>query len=264
MLQTILAKLRTVEPTAPWGLDVIGIGFVVWFGLFIVGSVVSITFIGADTPFASLLARVITMVSLGVFIGWWKKSDVERDALRLVSDPNSRLPVMFWVLISYGVAVTLDILSFTVTQLFEPPLALRPLLLTHGVSEWVLAVAFALILQPVAEGLLFSGLLYPAFRQLAAGKNNSHVQAGSLSVAAAITSLILCAGAVAMFQWFAYASAVITPQVVWYGLFVPFVSAVWFTGVRAYTGSTRTAIIAQMGFGLFAISKLILIIMGSG
>lgn len=43
----------------------------------------------------------------------------------------------------------------------------------------------------------------------------------------------------------------------WYGIIMPFFIGLFIVGVRAHTGSTRAAIIAHAGFGLFAIAKVL-------
>jgi membrane protease YdiL (CAAX protease family) len=43
----------------------------------------------------------------------------------------------------------------------------------------------------------------------------------------------------------------------WYGQILPFVAGLIFGAVRLYTGSTRAAILAHVGFGLFAIVKML-------
>jgi membrane protease YdiL (CAAX protease family) len=67
--------------------------------------------------------------------------------------------------------------------------------------------------------------------------------------------LVASAALYAVFHALAYPPAPGQPAGYWYGFVLPFVAGVFFGGVRAYTGSTRAAILAHVAFGVFAVLK---------
>jgi membrane protease YdiL (CAAX protease family) len=143
-------------------------------------------------------------------------------------------------------AMTFDLLSQAVTGDFA--LAASELMRFRGVPVgvfgWVIALLFMVVLQPVAEELVFRGVLFPALR----------------FTLGAWWALVMCAGFHAAFHFLAYPPAADDQTVLlWYGLTLPFLDALVITAVRAYTGSTRAAIVAHAAFGLFAVLKVFFI-----
>jgi hypothetical protein len=69
----------------------------------------------------------------------------------------------------------------------------------------------------------------------------------------------MCAGFHAVFHFAAYPPPVTDDNgiLIWFGLILPFLSGLFITGVRAYTGNTRASIVAQAGVGAFVIIKLL-------
>jgi hypothetical protein len=45
---------------------------------------------------------------------------------------------------------------------------------------------------------------------------------------------------------------------VWVSIGTPFLSGLYLTGIRAYTGSTRAVLIAHAGLGLFLVMRTLL------
>ena len=69
--------------------------------------------------------------------------------------------------VTFGCAIGLDLISNAITGGFLPKpelLALNPANL--GIFDWGFAIAFMVIIQPVAEGLVFRGVALPAMRSL--------------------------------------------------------------------------------------------------
>jgi membrane protease YdiL (CAAX protease family) len=141
--------------------------------------------------------------------------------------------------------VALDLLGLAVTREFLPvPELLRLNPNALGVIQWGFAIAFMVLVQPIAEGLIFRGILLPSVRVRLSGWSG-------VWVAAAISGA---------FHFLIYppnynSTSAITP--IWYGLLVPLIQALLFGAVRAASKSTRAAIAAQIAFGLFAIVKLV-------
>jgi membrane protease YdiL (CAAX protease family) len=102
--------------------------------------------------------------------------------------------------------------------------------------SWVLAFLLLVVLQPIAEELVFRGVVYPALR----ANFGAWLGFGMVVVLYALFHLV------------AYAPQ---PPNLWYGFFMPLLVGAVITFTRAYTGSTRAAIIAHAAFGLFALLK---------
>jgi membrane protease YdiL (CAAX protease family) len=96
---------------------------------------------------------------------------------------------------------------------------------------WVLGILVLVVVQPVAEGLVFAGIIYPALSSEL--KDNR----------AAIVATALLYGLL---------NAVLAArQDSWYAFVQPCLMALTVFIVRAYTQSTRMAIVARGAFGVF-------------
>jgi membrane protease YdiL (CAAX protease family) len=163
-------------------------------------------------------------------------------ALRLGS---TGLSTLFVMLAGIGAAIALDVLSLGVTGSFlaAPELAAMVYGARGGLLDWLAALAFMALVQPVTEELVFRGVAFPWLRQSLGGW----------------AGLVITALAYAAFHWLAYPP--LYPETVsllagqWYGLVLPFLAGLFIGAVRAYTGSTRSAIAAHAAFGLFAALK---------
>jgi membrane protease YdiL (CAAX protease family) len=136
------------------------------------------------------------------------------------------------VLLSLGLAWAFDlagaVLRLKGGQVVPPVLdSLRE----PDVFAWLVAALVALIIQPVAESLIFSGILYPALARIF---SDNRVTITMVSLIYMLVSLVLSA---APGQW--------------YMMFQPLFMALVVNSLRAYYQSTRAAILARMAFGLF-------------
>jgi membrane protease YdiL (CAAX protease family) len=102
------------------------------------------------------------------------------------------------------------------------------------VSLWLIAALFSVVLQPVAEGIVFQGVILPRLRA------SFSPYAGILAAAA------LYAG----FYGLVYAAQLQGTTLVWYGILMPFLHGIFLACVRVYTESTRAAMLAQVGVGI--------------
>ncbi len=181
----------------------------------------------------------------------WQTRARDRAALRLGAPTTPLLLIMF---IAFGAAVAIDVIGLALTGQFtaHPELLLVSTLGARALSVGALlpSIAFVVILQPIAEGLLFSGVTQPALRAALGG------WAGLF-----VTALLF-----GVFHFLAYTptfyftGGVVTAPYYWHGLGAPLLAGLVFGAVRILTGSTRAAIAAQIAFGLFALLKLLVVI----
>jgi membrane protease YdiL (CAAX protease family) len=169
-----------------------------------------------------------------------RRSPQDFAALRISTSPNGLLLLL---LLGISVAILFDLISWVAVDNQELTSA-ELLDLNASAMDWggwMVALLFMVLLQPIAEELVFRGVMFPALRV----------------VGGAWTGLLMCAGFQAVFHFMAYPPSPDNQRVLlWYGLILPFLDALFITGVRASTGSTRAAIVAHAALGLFAVLKV--------
>jgi membrane protease YdiL (CAAX protease family) len=234
MIASLIQRISTLEPAPPWSLFAAVNTVFVSLVAVIAGSLLALTLLDGQA-FDTLVAWLIGLTLTIAYVWASRREPEDRAALRL-SETRSRLLIV--LLFSLGMAIAIDALVMVASGQFLPAAELISFYGTSpGILSWILAWILMLIVQPIAEELVFRGVFYPTARHLMG----------------AWGGFIMCVLVYAIFHYVAYSSP-FTP--VWYALVAPLLSGLVITGVRANSGSTRAAIIAHMGFGLFALLKL--------
>ena len=233
MIARILRSLANPEAeTPPWGLfTAVGIPVFLLVAL-ILGSVMILSLLGTS-GLASLLGWIVGSTVAAAYIYAAFRRD--RAALRL-GPTNVRLFVV--LLFAIGMAVLIDLIDLQITGNFLPAPELM-WLTNAGMAGWLAALVFMLVTQPLAEELAFRGVFYPSARRLLGGW----------------PGLLACALAYGLLHFLAYPPPVETH--LWHTFVTPALNGLVISGVRANTRSTRAAIIAHIGFGIFALIKLL-------
>lgn len=235
-----IARLSVVE-TPPWGVATALIAILAAFGALVVGTLVAQAWL-AGTPYVNLAGWLIGALIALLFVLQTRRSPDDRAALRLGAGGP---PLPFVLFVMLGVAFAFDLLSLAVTGAFVPVPELLALVgRAPGLVDWLIAFAFMLLAQPIAEELVFRGVAFPALR----------------AALGAWAGLIVTAMVYAGFHLLAYPPDYVgaTPTTaLWYGLALPLLNGLVISGARAYTGSTRAAIVTHAAFGLFALLKLL-------
>jgi membrane protease YdiL (CAAX protease family) len=262
MFKTLLARIGAHEPELPFSTAAGLSGLVALVvGLLLVGPTVALLIPGLPPNVVLLLGWTLGgLLAIG-FIYIRLKTPIQRAALwaatqpappkgKKASAPAVDLPgltaqeLFFMLLLGVGFAITLDVISGRVTNTFLPEPELRALY-TPGqpipILGWILAAVFMIGVQPLAEELAFRGLLLPALRRLT-GPWPGH---------------LLTALAGAVFHQVAYATPGGDFNAVWFGFIAPLLTNLLFGSIRLHSGSTRAALLAHIGFGLFALVKLV-------
>lgn len=244
--EPLLKRLTRLEPAPPWGGGTVLVMTVSAFLLLIAGSFAALAWLPA-TPEAKLFgwglggAGLIALITLRL-----RNRPEHRAALRL---RPTGTPLPFVLFIAVGFALTLDLLSLVVTGgafLTTPELIGAE---TQGsLVTWVLAVLVLVIIQPISEELVFRGYAFPWLR----------------ASFGAWPGLLLASALSAVFHFLIYPPDYSVTQpglgsfpAIWFGLLLPFLAGLIISSTRAVTGSTRAAIVAHAGFGLFAVLKLL-------
>lgn len=237
MIARTLRSLSNPEAeTPPWGLfTAVGIPVFLLVAL-ILGSVMILSLLGTS-GFASLLGWIVGSAVAAAYI----YATFRRDQAALRLGPTSvRLFVV--LLFAFGMAVLIDLIDVGVTGNFLPAPELMWLVGANaGIAGWLAALLLMLVTQPVAEELAFRGVLYPSMRHLLGGW----------------PGLLVCALAYGLLHLLAYPPPVETH--LWHTFITPALNGLVISGVRANTRSTRAAIVAHIGFGIFALIKLLAI-----
>ncbi|MBI5667081.1 MAG: CPBP family intramembrane metalloprotease [Chloroflexi bacterium] len=252
MLRNLFARIGRLESTPPWGLGAGIASVMAALAALVLGfNLAAVVHCSAPAnaafcqalnfaapPSVWLSGWTIGAVAVLLFVAVTRRTPAERAALRLGGIETS----VFWVLlVSIGLAVTLDLIfiQFAANPI-EPELrSLRqPVVDAAG---WILAFVFMAVAQPVAEELVFRGVLQPALRQ----------------AVGAWPGYLLTSALYALFHLLVYTSG--TPQTndLLYSFLLPLVSGLIFGAVRLMTGSTRAAILSHAAFGLFAVLKVL-------
>jgi membrane protease YdiL (CAAX protease family) len=218
----------------PWSLLTAIIALIAALAALIIGTVIMLSLLG-PTGYAPLLGWILGCGAAAAYI--WSAFRRDRAALR-TGPTQSRLFVV--LLFGLGMAVLIDLIDLGATGNFLPAPELLSLLgADAGIMGWLAAIFLMLVAQPVAEELAFRGVFYPSVRQALGGWG----------------SLLVCAVLYGLFHLVAYSTA--PGDNLWHTFITPALNGLVITGVRANTGSTRAAIIAHAGFGIFALLKLL-------
>jgi membrane protease YdiL (CAAX protease family) len=250
-MAALLRRIRTLETPPPWSL-IGALGAVIAaFALIVIGSTLAGLLFG-QTPFATLAGWSIGALAMALFVNFTRnRTPQERAALGIGALENAPQTLVITLVLSLGIGILLDLLSIAVTGVASPVAELllffggqpgAPVTVPPGakLAAWLIGALLLIVFQPIGEELVFRGVLYPALR------HGLGAWAGFF-----MTALFY-----AVFHLLAYTSQ---PQntlaFLWYALLLPFLDALYLNAVRANTRSTRAAIVAHIGLGLFALLR---------
>ncbi len=234
-------KRLAKEPAPPWSYMA---AFGVLIGMFVavlLGSTL-VEILLEPTSVTLLVGWSIGMaLTIIVVVASRMRSPEEVAALRLRAD-GTRLGVV--AAFALGMAVFFDLVGWVIVG--DRTLASAELLRfdveSVSIFGWLVALIFLVVLQPIAEEMIFRGMMLPA-------------------MVAAIGPGIAFVGVSAFHAIFHFAAYPPPPDdttiLVWYGVILPFWDGLVFTAVRARTGSTRASVVAHAVFGLFFVFKVI-------
>jgi membrane protease YdiL (CAAX protease family) len=248
-----LARINALDTPPPWSLvAALGSG-VVSFAAVVIGTFIALALFN-NTQYTALAAWTIAAMVTIIFVFIRFNKPEERAALRVGSSAGSTLPVQeifLMLLIGVGLSVALDVVSGRVTNVFLPEPELLSLYSDVALYQqpinilsWIFAFIFMVVLQPIAEELIFRGVMLPSLR----------------NAVGAWPGYVVSAILYAVFHMLAFPPSINDFNGFWYSQIVPFIAGLIFGAVRLYTGSTRAAMLAHVGFGLFAVVKVITLV----
>lgn len=243
----LLARIAAPEPEPAWTLAAVIMTFVGGLLAFIAGSFVTLSWL-PDQPYAQIAGWMLGGLITIIFVIQTRtrrpdRGDADPDPLRLRRTEGAALP--FLLFLSLGFAILIDLIGAAVGGGFvRSPELLGLDLRGGGALTLIAALLFMVVVQPIAEELIFRGVAFPALRA-----------AFGIGM-----TVFFSAGLHGLFHLVVYPpnyTNLPIPNQLWFGLAIPFLDAVVITLVRAHQRSTRAAIVAHMGFGLFAVLKVL-------
>lgn len=238
---TFSQRLRLPEPSPAWMLRTAFFFVLAYIAIWIL----SLTAVasargeidGRITADGYLLATGLHgVVVIGTVVQWARRRLAGKwlTGLRLSDGRGSQGgQIALSLMIGLGTAWALDLMGglLGAKNWLDIPAQFNGLLEPISVT-WVLGAISVVLLLPVSETLIFSGLLYPA----TARRTGENVMAiVGTGVVYMLVSIFLS----------------VQQGSNWFNIVLPLLTMLFVAGVRAYTQSTRSAIVARIGFGLF-------------
>jgi len=244
MFRSIIARIQTREAEPFWSLTTAFIFTVAYIIVYIAAQAIAITLTGGNlaAPNLSYLplgVGIAGLINAAVILRWVaQRATSAQTLLRLA---QTALPTVIILLISLASAYLIDLIGVLTrlksSQIVPPTFEVLRDPNTSFVA-WAVAVIVVIIVQPLGEGLTFHGLFYPA-------------------LATRYRSWVAILGTAALFT---LVNLILAGQGgVWYAALQPFLMMVVVGMVRAYTQSTRAAILARAMFGLFFVLSALLL-----
>ncbi len=234
-----MARLRATETPPAWRLGS-ALAFVLAYVLFSVVWLLSVSVLsdeaqsGAPSTRTLTLSALLTAIVLSVGIAQWVRQKFGENWLKVLRllTPSRPAALLAILLFGLGMAWAIDLggvlLRLKAGQIVPPTLEV---LRSGEPVGFLLGVLLAIVFQPIVEGLIFGGLLYPTVARI-----RSDNRVGILGSALLYTLVALLTS---------------SAQGQWYALIQPFCMALVVLSVRAYTQSVRAAIVARAAFGVF-------------
>jgi len=214
----------------PWSLgDVVSTFISLGLAILVLGPALTTMMFNGLTATTLLFGWLVGLVIATVFVLVTRQRQFV--TLRL-GRSDSHWPLPYALLVGVAAALTIDVVAGLLTGF--RPVALLMNIGQVGASEWVLGGVFIALIQPVAEGLIFQGVTLPRLR-------------ASFGAWPGFWATIIL---YTLYSVAVYSTSLSGTTFVWYGVFVPFMSALVLNAVRIYTESTRATIITQIGMGL--------------
>lgn len=242
---SLMAKLSLPEAEAPpWSMVSAWLSVAAMLiSLALVGPALASILLDNDvvTPFLLMLSWTIGMALTAVFVLVARRSSEQSwQALRLV---RGELPLALSLLMGVAIALAVDLTVSLASGQFLPAPEIWGFQ-SQGALGLLLATLMLVVLQPLAETLVFQAALLPRMRW-----TFGHA-GGVIATSAVYTLLHLLVFAQAY-------GAIYDP--LWYGLVYPAGIGLLFCLLRVYTRSSGAVLMARIGAGLvFLLTALVL------
>lgn len=237
---SLVSRLSAKQVAPPWSISEMLVALVVLaVSTILIASMIA-AIVSPDTlePVSLVLGWTIALVIvIAVVLVRWRRTKEKFDGLALTA---SRWNPLLALMIGIAAAFTAGVIAGYGSGNF---VVFAPL---EGIEQaqigQVLLAALFLLVQAVAEALIFWGIVLPRLR-------------ASLG---AWLGLGLTLALFAAYYYLVYGEALGANLGFWYGIIVPLIIGASFATVRVWSNSTWMAIMAQFGVGIGVILALIL------
>ncbi len=231
----LMARLGQAQSPPPWTLtDVVITLFVLMIATVLLGSSVALVLMGPGTSLTLTLGWIIGLSVAGGFVLITRRRHA--DQLAALHMERLQLPALYLVFLGVALALTADVISLLASQSIQSV----PVLVSLAADDpltWIMGGLFVLLVQPLAEGLVFQGMALPTLR----------AQLGPWP------GLLLTSVLYALYYYLIFASSLSGGAAIGYAFVHPLIVGVGLSLVRVHTGSTRASVVAGVGAGLFAL-----------
>jgi len=243
-------RISENQDVPPWGVFTalgmaVGAFASILLGAGIVGS------FRVEMPHGILLAYCLGMGFTALLVTVACNRTPAHGAALAMGAATTRIPLI--LMLSFGVGAALDLLTLALANV--PLIASEfgsaggvPAIHRAGFGAWFLVALLLLVLQPIGEGLVFRGVVYPSLRAILGER----------------TGFFMTAIWFGIFHMLAYAPASNSGEFgsLWVTLIAPVLAGVYLNAIRAATRSTRVSMVAQAGLGLFLLIRAYTVIGG--
>lgn len=239
----LIQRLGAPQIDPPWTLAEMGLALVVLaLGMLLIAPASALAFVG-DTlnpdSASLLLAWIIGLMIVGGFIIIrWRRTREKFDALKFDA---GRLPLPVMFVLGVGTALTASVIALFGTGVLDTSAQLHSLSINAG--EIFLAVVLIVLIQPVVDSLLFAGIVLPRLRH----------------TLGAYPGLLTMAIAFAGYNMLVYGERLAGNLTLWHGFVMPLILGIMLGVARVWGGSTRSAIVLYIGYGITSIVMMILV-----
>ena len=237
----LMAKLADSQAAPPWGIGEVGLALLVlMIGLLIIGtSFTASVASNSNNPesITYILGWMLGLVIVAIFVFIrWRRTKERFDALQLA---NGKWHPLLAILV--GIAGTFTAASIAGLGSAELIAPMQVIGVNNVLTSLVSITLFVIVVQPIAEGLVFWGIALPRLR------------ASWGAWAGLLTSVLLFA----IYYYLVFGSRTSGGLALWYGAVYPLIIGFTLAAVRVWSQSTRSAILAQMGVGISILLTLI-------
>lgn len=248
---TLMQKLSIPEAAdPPWSSMIATLMVIVLLiTLMFVGIAMASILLGIEgneyPPFALMLGWMLGEAITIAFVLINRRSSQESWlALRL---SKGHLPIPFVVMVGVATALFVDLVISLASGDFLPIPEIYGFQ-AEGVAGILVAILFVALIQPIAESLVFQGVLLPKLRFIMGAW-------GGVVVTTVVYTLVHFA-----VFYSSYPTAYPQSTMLWYGVAYPLLTGLMFCLMKIYTNSTRAVIVMRIGAGLtFVLTALVLV-----
>jgi membrane protease YdiL (CAAX protease family) len=217
--------------------------FALLISMIVIASVLAATLSGStinpDTQ-SLVMGWIVGLVITTAFVAVrWRRSAAMLAALKL---GTARYPLFLALLLGVAGAFSADLIAALGSGSFAPAAPLLGLNIGDP-FHLVIAIVFAVVMQPLAEGLVFFGVLLPRLRSSLGGYGG----------------LLMSAVLFTVYYALVFGARLTESSSLWYGVIFPAIVGLVVAAVRSHADSTRAAIVSLIGAGLTTIAVMIAI-----